>query len=129
MILAYSNSTDPAASIVIGLIALGIGIALLVFVISHMSRQTRGIEEIYKLLSQLQAKGTSAPNDNAGENNGDAPVSEYMRELKEREERDRQYVEPPKDKPMTKGEKIVFGICIGIMAILFSAIIIYAIVK
>lgn len=133
MILAYTNS-DTTASVVIGIIALAIGIAMLVFFISHMSRQTKGIEEIYKLLYQMQAKKPSdgnndEANDCADENNSDAPVSEYLQDLKEREERDRQYAEPPKDKPMTKGERIVFGICMGIIAALCIVIIIYSIAK
>lgn len=133
MILAYTNS-DTTASIVIGLIALAIGIAMLVFFISHMSRQTRGIEEIYKLLYQLQANkpndgNNDEANDCADENNSDAPVSEYLQDLKEREERDRQYAKPPKDKPMTKGEKITFGVCMGIVAVLLIIIAIYSIAK
>lgn len=111
MILAYTNS-DTTASVVIGLIALVIGIAMLVFFISHMSRQTRGIEEIYKLLYQMQAKKP----DKEGNGTNEITPTPYLQDLKEREEREKnanqEFVEQHEDKPLSTGGKIFVGIAI-----------------
>ena len=111
MILAYTNS-DTTASVVIGIIALAIGIAMLVFFISHMSRQTKGIEEIYKLLYQMQAKKP----DKEGNGTNEIAPTPYLQDLKEREEREKnanqEFVEQHEDKPLSTGGKIFVGTAI-----------------
>lgn len=121
MILAYTNS-DTTASVVIGLIALAIGIAMLVFFISHMSRQTKGIEEIYKLLYQMQAKKP----DKEGNGTNEIAPTPYLQDLKEREEKvisaNQEFVEQHENK--SKRHENIIAAVFGIGIILFLVIVI-----
>ena len=119
-ISAYYSSRD-ADSTTIVLLVLGacISIAILVFFISHMRRQTRGIEEIYKLLYQMQAKGTPTPNDGADEIKEIAPTQG-------REEKvissNHEFVEQQENKP--KRHENIIAAVVGGVIILFLVIII-----
>lgn len=118
---AYSSRSDTdglvTALLIIGAI---VSIVILIWILLQISRQTRGIEEIYKLLYQMQLKGNLPARDE--ENQSSDKPSAYMQEMEEKEKQDNRSHE---DRPMTKGEKIVFGIItvVAIITVIAVAII------
>ena len=120
---AYYSSRDAETTTIV-LLVLGacISIAILVFFISHMSRQTKGIEEIYKLLYQMQAKKP----DKEGNGTNEIAPTLYLQDLKEREEKvisaNQEFVEQHENK--SKRHENIIAAVFGIGIILFLVIVI-----
>jgi hypothetical protein len=110
---AYYSSGRDAPYILIALLGAAISIAILVWILLQINRQTKGIEEIYKLLYRMQSD--NPPTDHPAE----PPVQPYLKELADRDKRN-----APRSKPVTTVEKI----CIGIGSLFVAVVILVVII-
>ena len=113
---AYYSRNDTDGFLILVIIGAIVSIAILVWIMLQINRQTKGIEEIYKLLYHMQENGTTTPN---SEPNANAQRPEYMKWLTEKDVQEKQ---TQQDRSMTKTEKMVFAILIAAVLIAMAAI-------
>ena len=84
---AYYSRNDTDGFLILVIIGAIVSIAILVWIMLQINRQTKGIEEIYKLLYHMQENGTTTPN---SEPNANAQRPEYMKWLTEKDVQEKQ---------------------------------------
>lgn len=117
---SYSSDDTIAINIIFMLIVAGVFIAILVWILHQISRQTRGIEEIYKLLYHMQLKNNTTDITTQTPVSADPPS--YMQELIDDEKRS-EHTEDLEVQNKTSPTNLIVGVVIlGIILIAVSII-------
>lgn len=125
MLSASYSSDDPIAiNVIFMLIAAGIFITILVWILRQISRQTRGIEEIYKLLYRMQSKNKTI--DAAAQDSVNTDPPAYMQELMGDEEWNKKQAEMTEEfkaQNKTSPTNLIVGVVIfGVILVAVSII-------
>lgn len=124
---SYSSDDTIAINVILMLIVAGIFIAILVWILRQISRQTRGIEEIYKLLYRMQSKSKTI--DAAAQDPVNPATPSYMQELIDDEEWNKKQAETTEEfKAQNKTSPTNLIVGIVILGVVLVAVFIIAIV-